>query len=98
MSNTICYTYHGTTGQYLFQETCQIDPIDGGTLMPANSTLTAPPSSIDEGKVAVWENNAWTQKFDYRGQQAFNSVSGMFEEITFLGDLPTGWSWDAPTE
>ena len=96
MPNTICYTWDKITKEYKFQDVCQNDPLDGGVLLPASSTLTAPPSSIDDGKAIVWESNAWVQKNDYRNRDAFNGQKMV--TVDFIGDLPDGWSFEAPTE
>lgn len=90
MSDTLCYTWDRHTKEYKHKDVCQKDPLDGGDLLPANSTLTAPPS-VDAGKAVVWENNSWVIKNDYRGESAFNGKD--IVTVNFIGDLPDGWSW-----
>ena len=90
------YTYDPVTKEDLFQAECQIDPIDGGHLLPANSTHSVPPVK-EEGKAIVWEDDQWVQKNDYRnsGVKVFNGTSMVNRD--FIGDLPDGWSWEPPS-
>ena len=43
MADTICYTWDRHTKEYKHQDVCQRDPLDGGVLLPMNSTYKKPP-------------------------------------------------------
>lgn len=90
--STTAYTYDPITKVYLFCDHCQIDPIDGHTLVPAHSTLESPPDEIPNGMCPRWNGSSWEVVNDYRGKQAFNGTK--FVMIDFVGDLPDGWSWN----
>jgi len=48
------------TGEYLGFSFTENDPLNANnSIQPAYTTTVAPPT-IPEGKIAVWENNAWT--------------------------------------
>ena len=93
MADTICYTWDRHTKEYKHQDVCQRDPLDGGVLLPMNSTYKKPPVR-EEGKAIVWEGDDWVIKNDYRGESAFNGVD--IVSINFIVDLPNGWSFELP--
>lgn len=79
----IVYSYDENkvyTGEYK----CQIDQIDGGFLIPANCSETAP--VIEPGKVSMYENGAWVNKTDNIGKLFIDS-DGQVKQILELGDF-----------
>lgn len=95
-----CYT---DEGEYSHAEPCQFDPLESEQkgeavwLLPANATLTAPPS--ETGKVAVWNGTTWELREDNRGTKYWlpgDNWQTEPREMKDLGPLPDGAMLDRP--
>lgn len=70
------YNYHVETKEYLFSSKAPIDPVETnlkGISMyarPAYSTFLKPPKT-GKNEVAIFENNEWLVKNDYRGKEYY---------------------------
>lgn len=66
-----CYTYDGTTKEYLYENIAQYDELESKKqkrdiyAMPPNSTFAIPPAK-QKGKAIVF-NGSWSYVNDYRG-------------------------------
>lgn len=79
------YHFIAETGEYIGQGQADADPLEAGKfLIPANATVTAPPSSVS-GQVAVFNGEAWALTPDHRGETWFDS-DGAEVEVDFIGD------------
>lgn len=79
----IVYSYNEDkvyTGEYK----CQQDQLDGGFLIPANCSETAP--VIEPGKVPVYEDGVWVNKTNDIGKLFIDS-DGQVKQISELGDF-----------
>ena len=66
------YSYNSITKEYKAEVNCQLDPLETKKqqkniyLLPAGATLIKPPICATN-KIAVYENDIWIKKDDYRG-------------------------------
>lgn len=60
-------------------------------LLPANATFDAIPAA-EAGKVAVFENGAWSNKADHIGETIYDELTGESQVVDQYGDIPAGWS------
>ncbi|RME58182.1 DUF4376 domain-containing protein [Candidatus Parcubacteria bacterium] len=93
---TPCWAYDPVTGELLGERIASPDPIEGKPLVPAHATLIAPPKTIPEGSVAVFDEtkNKWSVMEDHRGQVVW--VNNQEVTIDKLGPLPKGASKTKP--
>ena len=85
--------FTGSNDEYLAQ----------GVDLPANACITAPPI-IEAGRVAIYQNEAWTVVADHRGKMVYSVTDGTAVMINAPGDYPadttplkpaTAWDkWD----
>lgn len=83
----IYYNFSNETNEYLSNGVAKLDPIDKLAMIPANATTIKPPS-VGVNEIAVFENNSWVIKKDYRGSKGFLSDTREDLEIKNIGDLP----------
>lgn len=90
------YLFDEYTKEYLGEQKADKNPketkIQGVfvPLIPANSTLIKPPT-VKEGSVAVFENDKWIMKSDYRGQKVINPETEEIKEVDYIGELESGF-------
>ena len=91
----ICYSFHHETGVYVGSMMMDESPLEPDVwLMPANSTLDAPPPA-GAGEIAVRAGDVWTLMADQRGQRYW-LADGSEHVIGAIGEtLPDG-ALDAP--
>ena len=85
--------FTGSNDEYLAQ----------GVGLPANACSTAPPVT-EAGRVAIYQNGAWTAVADHRGKTVYSVTDGTAVMINAPGDYPadttplkpaTAWDkWD----
>ena len=90
-------------GIFTKAEICSPDPLESEQqgeavwLIPANTTLTAPPS--ETGNVAVWNGDAWDLKEDNRGVEYWlpgDTWQTEPHKMEDLGPLPDGATTERP--
>lgn len=82
------YNYHPITKEYLGESTADESPLEPEVfLIPANATRIIPPE-IGENQTAVFENNEWVIKPDFRGKIYYNKSTRQQVIIDFIGNIP----------
>jgi len=82
------YNYHPITKEYISESIADESPLEVGIfLLPANATFQKPPE-IDENEVAIFEDENWSIKQDYRGKVYYEKDSGERIVITEIGIYP----------
>lgn len=85
------YNYDKNTKEYLSTTLASADPMETKIrgefvpLVPANATLIEPPT-IEANQVAVFENNKWVVKADYRKNYVKVDDNFQVQEITTIGE------------
>jgi len=70
--------FAGSNDEYLAQ----------GVGLPANACITAPPVT-ESGRVAIYQDGAWTAVADHRGETVYSVTDGAAVVINVPGDYPT---------
>lgn len=70
--------FTGSNDEYLAQ----------GVGLPANACITAPPVT-EAGRVAVYQDGAWTAVADHRGKTVYSVTDGAAVVINLPGDYPS---------
>jgi len=88
----LVYNYNNDENQYTHSNEADESPLEKGVFfIPAKATDIAPPITI-EHQVAIFENNGWVIKEDYRGINACdideNSIFIKVHEM-ILGEVPS---------
>lgn len=83
MKEKIVYNYDADTKIYIGSEVCNEDPLDGGYLIPANCTETAP--KLENNKIPVFENGDWVNKSN--NVRKYRVLDNQPVEIKELGDF-----------
>ena len=92
----LIYSYKEDTKEFTEIETAEADreaTLRLGTfqpLIPANATILKPPTA-GVGKVAVFENDKWVIKNDFRGKKIINPEIDLVKTVDFIGDLEAGF-------
>jgi len=91
--DTVSGEFTGSNDEYLAQ----------GVGLPANACITAPPVT-EAGRVAIYQDGAWTAVADNRGETVYSVTDGIAVVINVPGDYPadttplkpaTAWDkWD----
>ena len=85
------YNYDKNTKEYLSTTIADADPAETKKqgkfipLIPANATLIEPPT-VEINQVAVFENNKWVVKADYRKNYVKVDDNFQVQEITTIGE------------
>lgn len=95
------YGYSKFSFEYTGEETCTESPREPGKwLIPANSTLTAPPEK-EEGKAIRWTGEAWEQIVDNRGKTIYlredSRIQGQMS-YTLGAEVPEEYTLTAPPD
>ncbi|MCX3310056.1 tail fiber assembly protein [Pantoea vagans] len=94
------YNFNAVSGEF----TCSNDEyLAHGVGLPANACITAPPVT-EAGRVAIYQDGAWTAVADHRGETVYSVTDGIAVVINVPGDYPadttplkpaTAWDkWD----
>lgn len=89
------YHYSRLTGELGSQTTARKSPLFDASihpsseefLIPANTTIVAPPI-VGTSEVACFNDNAWEKKADYRGEIYYDKITKQPIEITEIGITP----------
>lgn len=90
------YNYNPFTFEFTTDAEADLNPaatkIEGHDvyMLPANATYDEPPKT-NKNQVAVFENNGWQIKSDFRGMYQVNSDM-IPSKITEIGDVPEGYA------
>ena len=85
------YNFDLMTKEFLTATTAEADPAESRKqgkfipLIPANATLIEPPT-VEANQVAVFENNKWVVKADYRKNYVKVDDNFQVQEITTIGE------------
>lgn len=83
----LAYKYDKDTKEYLGTQEAQINPLEGGYLLPANSTFLKVPE-YGEKQAAVFEDGAWIVKADNRGSWQVKLSDTTFSKVDYIGVNP----------
>jgi len=78
--------FTGSSDEYLAQ----------GVGLPANACITAPPVT-EAGRVAIYQDGAWTAVADHRGKTVYSVTDGAAVVINVPGDYPSDTTPLKPT-
>lgn len=81
----LAYKYDKETKEYLGTQEAQINPLEGGYLLPANSTFIEPQQNAP-GYVNVFENDIWVVKADNRGKWQVKLDDITFSAVDYIGE------------
>lgn len=81
----LAYRYDKTTKEYKGTQEAQINPLEGGYLLPANCTFLEVPK-YSEGFIPVFENDIWTVKIDNRGKWQVKLADVTFSKVDYIGE------------
>ncbi|MDD3012629.1 MAG: tail fiber assembly protein [Candidatus Gastranaerophilales bacterium] len=82
------YNYNSMTKEYIGESIADENPLEEGVfLLPANATFLQPPN-IAENEVAVFENDLWIIKADYRGGTFYSKTTKEPKVISEIGIQP----------
>lgn len=87
------YTYDENTKEFLYTQLGQMNPISKTDyLMPANSTIVAPPV-CSESQAQVFENGEWVIKTDHREHYQVKLDDITFSKVDYIGNARTGYQF-----
>ena len=90
------YIFDNDTKEYKGTVQCDYNPEESklqGKFVPllgANETLKPVPELL-ENQTAIFENNEWTVKADYRWKKQVNISSKFITNVDYLGEIKDGW-------
>lgn len=87
-----CYYYDAATSEYMGWSD---EYINIGVSMPGNST-DIDPGDNSTGEVAIFSNDGWEWKADYRGDTVYSTEDGVTSEVDYIGDIKKGYTVTAP--
>lgn len=90
----LTYWYDNNTKEFKEAQEAFIDPIDGGYLLPADSTFVTPPI-VPDGSVAVFDesNERWDIKTDHRKGWQVKLDDITFSVVNYIGDAHEGYQF-----
>ncbi|ENB2832013.1 tail fiber assembly protein [Salmonella enterica subsp. enterica serovar Newport] len=88
-----CFYYDAVTGEYTGWSD---EYINTGVSMPGHST-DADPGDKMKGKVAVFNNGAWGQEEDHRGEIVYSATDRIPSIIDYIGPVHEGYTAIAPS-
>ena len=80
----LAYKYDKSTKEYLGTQEAQINPLEGGYLLPANCTFLEVPE-YTQGQIPVLENDIWVVKIDNRGSWQVKLDDVTFSKVDYIG-------------
>lgn len=81
----LAYKFDKNTKEYLGTQEAQINPLEGGYLLPANCTFLEVPE-YSEGEIPVFENDIWVIKIDNRGSWQVKLDDVTFSNVDYIGE------------
>lgn len=95
MAEVYQYKYDKTTHEYLGKDYARLNPVETKIqgkdvyLLPPNYTMIEPPE-LAEHKIAIFENDGWIVKDDYRGCLICDELLNI-QVVQEIGGLPEGF-------
>lgn len=90
--NIRCFYYDADTKEYTGWSD---EFINVGVSMPGCSTDLNPGDEVD-GKVQVFNGEAWVLQVDYRGDTVYSTTDGSTSTVDYIGDIKAGFTTIAP--
>lgn len=81
----LAYKYDKTTKEYLGTQEAQINPLEGGYLLPANCTFLQVPEYAEK-EIPVFENDVWVVKADNMGSWQVKLDDVTFSKVDYIGE------------
>ena len=81
----LAYKYDKETKEYLGTQEAQINPLEGGYLLPANCTFLEV-QKYSENEIPVFENDIWVIKVDNRGKWQVKLDDVTFSKVDYIGE------------
>ena len=81
----LAYKYDEDTKEYLGIQNAQINPLEGGYLLPANCTFLKVPEYQEE-QIPVFENDIWVVKVDNRDKWQVKLDDVTFSKVDYIGE------------
>ena len=79
------YGYSPVTKEYIGGVNCQLNPLEGSYLLPANSVFDKPPI-VEHQQIAIW-NGAWEIRTDHRGEIYWDKSTKEEIKIEQIGEI-----------
>ena len=86
----LAYRYDKDTKEYKGSLEAQVNPLEGGYLLPANCTFVEPPES-QEDKTILWQDDEWVYVSDYRENYYKVDENLDVSDITEFGEIEEGY-------
>ena len=90
----LAYKYREDTKEYIGTQVAQINPLEGGYLLPANCTFLKPPQ-VEEKQIQVFNGESWDIKKDYRNHPQVKLDDFTFSIVDYIGDPHNGYQFVA---
>lgn len=88
----LAYKFDEITKEYKGTQNAQTNPLEGGYLLPANSTFLEAPK-VAEGQIPVFSGEEWVVKTDKRGSWQVKLSDITFSEVDYIGDAEEGYQF-----
>ncbi len=96
MATKTVFLFDSATGAYSGTYAAQESPLEPGVfIQPVHSTAIQPPVA-GTNQVAVFASDVWSVVADFRGQTAYDQITGTPQEITAIGPLPANFALSPP--
>ena len=86
----LAYKFDKVTKEYKGELEAQINPLEGGYLLPANCTFIEVPI-YNVGQIPVFGNDEWVIKTDNRGKWQVKLDDITFSKVDYIGDVHEGY-------
>lgn len=88
----LAYKFDKETKEFKGVQNAQINPLEGGYLLPANSTFMEVPKT-KEGQTAVFSGENWVIKTDWRGHYQVKLDDMTFSIVDYIGEVKEGYQF-----
>lgn len=92
MANLTVYKYDNTTFEFVSEVTAFENPVDGGNIMPPNTTRIAPPE-IEANQIQVFNGEIWEIKSDFRGTYQVEIATKIISVVEYIGEAQDGFEF-----
>lgn len=88
----LAYKFDKETKEYLGTQEAQVNPLEGGYLLPAHCTFVEPMEG-EEDKIQVFVNGAWILETDHRGGWQVKLSDITFSIVNYIGEANEGYQF-----